>query len=271
MAASPVAVISGGSSGIGLALARILRAKGFDLVLLARDSQRLDLAREALLTQPGGDIAVFPVDVSDAEGCAKIVAIVLDRFGRIDWLLTSAGIAEPGMFLDQPLETHQRHMLINYVGTLNLIHPVASAMKARGAGGKLVLISSAAAFTGIVGYGGYCPSKAAVKALAEVLHTELAAYRIGVSVAFPPDTDTPQLATEELTKPEATRRITATGGVLSADAVAQSIVEGAESGALIVAPGVLIRLFAWFHSLYAPFFLRQQARILKKLHRENLR
>lgn len=265
--AAPVAVLSGGSSGIGLAVARILRASGFNLVLLARDAARLEDARQNLLASPGGTVAVKALDVADAAASTLAIAQIVAEHGAIDWLVTSAGLVEPGMFLDQPLETHHQQMQVNYFGTLNLVRPVAAGMKARGQG-TIILVSSAAAFTGIVGYSGYCPSKAAVKALGEVLHTELAPSGIKVCVAFPPDTDTPQLAAEQLTKPEATRRITAGGGVLSADAVATAIVEGARRGDLVLAPGRLMKLFSWFHSLYSPFFLRRQARILAQVRRE---
>lgn len=265
--AAPLAVLSGGSSGIGLAVAKCLRASGFDLVLLARNADRLQEARQTLLAAPGGKVDIKSLDVTDAAAAARVVDEIFAENRAIDWLVTSAGIVEPGMFLDQPLEQHHRQMQVNYFGTLNLVRPVAALMKARGQG-TIVLVSSAAAFTGIVGYGGYCPSKAAVKALGEVLHTEMAPSGVKVCVAYPPDTDTPQLAAEQLTKPEATRRITAGGGVLSAEAVAKAIVEGAREGKLVLAPGRLMRLFSWFHSLYAPFFLRRQARILAQVRSE---
>ncbi|MCA0421965.1 MAG: SDR family oxidoreductase [Proteobacteria bacterium] len=260
---APVALISGGSSGIGLEVARLLRQRGFDLHIAARDTARLESARADLLAAPGGRIEVHPLDVADSSACEALVTALLAREGRIDWLVTSAGMVEPGMFLDQPPEVFQRHMQINYFGTLNLVSPVSKAMAAAGTG-RIVLISSAAAFTGIVGYAAYCPSKAAVKALGEALYAELGAHGISVSVAFPPDTDTPQLAAEQANKPEVTKQITAGGGVLSAGQVAQAIVEGAGSGRLVVAPGLLMQLFSWVYSLYAPFFLRLQGRILKK-------
>ncbi|MCA0405027.1 MAG: SDR family oxidoreductase [Proteobacteria bacterium] len=262
VAQAPVALISGGSSGIGLEVARLLRQRGFDLHLAARDEARLRLAHDDLASGGGGAIALHTLDVSDSSACARLVEDILRDKGRIDWLVTSAGMVEPGMALDQDLDVFRRHMDTNYFGTLHLVHPVARAMASAGRG-RIMLISSAAAFTGIVGYAAYCPSKAAVKALGEALHVELAPKGVSVSIAFPPDTDTPQLAAEQATKPEVTKRITAGGGVLSARQVAKALVVGAEAGRLVLAPGMLMQLFAWAHSLYAPFFIKRQKQILE--------
>lgn len=263
-ATSPVAVISGGSSGIGLEVARHLRARGYRLHLLARDPARLDAAKAALEQMPGAPVSITSLDVTDTGACEGVIAGILGEQGRLDWLVTSAGIVEPGMFLDLAAEAHRRQMEINYFGTLNLVRPAAAAMRARG-GGRITMISSAAAFVGIAGYSGYAPGKFAVRALAETLRVELAPAGIAVSVAFPPDTDTPQLAAEEKLKPEATKRITAGGGVMAAEAVARAIVEGALAGRFMLTTGALIRLFGLAHSLYAPYFRWWQARILKRL------
>ena len=261
---APVALISGGSSGIGLEVARILRQRGFDLHLAARDQERLEKARADLLSVPGGRVEAHPLDVADASVCQALVDTLLAGDGRIDWLVTSAGMVEPGMFLDQPLEVFQRHMQINYFGTLNLVSPVSRAMATVGAG-RIVLISSAAAFTGIVGYAAYCPSKAAVKALGEALYAELAEKGVSVSIAFPQDTDTPQLAAENKLKPEITKKITAGGGCVSPEQVAVAIVEGALSCQREITLGWLMRLFSLFHSIHSKFFLPQQLRMIRRL------
>lgn len=254
----PVAVISGGSSGIGLEIARALKAQGYWLHLIARDPLRLEQARAAL--GPEG-VAVHALDVAEEAGCAQVIETVLAQHGRIDWLVCSAGIAEPGFFLDLPAASHRRQMEVNYFGTLNLVHPVARAMRAAGTG-RITLISSAVAFGGIVGYSAYTPGKFAVHALGETLAIELQPYGIAVSVAFPPDTDTPQLAAESLLRPEATRRIAQGGGVLPAAVVAQSIVQGAQKGHFMLVPSPLMRAYGWFHSLISPVLRLRQARIL---------
>ena len=259
--ATPVAVISGGSSGIGLACARILATRGYIVVLLARDEARLSLAAASLAGL--GTIETKSLDVTDEAASSRSIDDILRCHGRIDWLITSAGIVEPGMFIEMEPDSHRRQMETNYFGTLNLIRPVAQFMS-RAGGGRITLISSAAAFIGIAGYSAYAPGKFAVRGLGEVLRVELAPAGITVSVAFPPDTDTPQLAFENHTKPEVTKKITAGGGILAPERVAGSLIRQAEAGRFLLAPSLLMMAFGWCHSLYAPLFRARQAGIMGK-------
>lgn len=260
-----VAVISGGSSGIGLAVAQELAARGYALWLLARRPEQLAAAHAALLARhPALSVHTLPLDVADADASAEAIARIRREAGRIDWLITSAGTVEPGLFLDQSLEAHRRQMEINHFGTLHLVKPVAEAMRQQG-GGRITLISSAAAFAGIAGYSGYVASKFAVRALGETLQVELAGHGIQVGVAFPPDTDTPQYHAEQATKPEITKAISAGGGVLKAETVARAIVRHGERGRFLLTPSPLMTAFGWLHSLYAPLFRHQQRQKIAEL------
>jgi 3-dehydrosphinganine reductase len=257
-----VAVISGGSSGIGLACARVLLKRGFRLVLLARDLERLQRAQSELAANDPGLVDVLPVDVTDAAAVRDTIERIGVSHGRIDWLITSAGMAEPGFFRDLDLSVHREQMETNYFGTLHLIHAALPLM--RGRDGRITLVSSGAAFVGIAGYSGYAPGKFALRALAEILRLELAPERIAVSITFPPDTDTPQLEHERTRRPAVTRLVSEQGGVMAASRVAELIVKRAERGAFIIAPSWPIALLAWFHSIYRPVLAWQQRRILKK-------
>ncbi len=259
----PVAVISGGSSGIGLACARQLQQRGYLVVLLGRNEERLCEAQRNLQEGAFPLAEVHSVDVGEAVTCEAAVASILARHGRIDWLITSAGIVEPGLFMDLDLASHRAQMETNYFGTLHLVRAVAPAMQSAGRG-RMTLVASAAAFTGIAGYSGYGPSKFAVRALAETLFSELAPFGISVSVACPPDTDTPQLAYDNSRRPTVTRLIARGGGTLSADWVAESMIRQAEAGRFLLVPSRLMALFGLCHSLYAPFFLRRQRRLLQR-------
>jgi 3-dehydrosphinganine reductase len=261
--ASPVAVISGGSSGIGLEVARILRQRGHHLHLLARDTARLECARVDLASAGSNDISLHALDVADAAACAAVVASIMAQRGRIDWLVTSAGMVEPGLFLDQPPEAHHRQMAVNYFGTLNLVHPVAGSMAA-GGGGCITLLGSAVSFGAVIGLGSYSASKFAISGLAETLHLELAGCGIRVSLACPPDTDTPQLARERAERPEVTNIIADGGGVMSAADVARAVVEGTLAGRFLIAPGRLMDLYSRFHSLFGPLLRWRQKRIMAK-------
>jgi 3-dehydrosphinganine reductase len=257
-----VAVVSGGSSGIGLACARVLLARGHRVILMARNPQRLAEAQSALDPQRSGLAECLPVDVTDADAAHDAIARIGTRHGRIDWLITSAGIVEPGLFLDLDTASHRAQMETNYFGTLHLVRAAVPIM--RRTGGRITLISSGAAFIGIAGYSGYAPGKFAVRALAEILRLELAGERIAVSVALPPDTETPQLEGERPKRPAVTRRISEQGGVMTAARVAERIVARAEAGAFFLTPSRTITLLAWFHSLYRPVLAWQQRRLLAR-------
>lgn len=257
------AFITGGSSGIGLELALILAKRGHPVAIFARDAGRLQTAVDRLKHQVADlEIAAFPVDVGDSAACKVAVAQAIDRFGPPGWAIANAGIAEPGEFLSQPLDAHERQMQVNYFGALYFARALAEPMSI--SGGKLIFVASGAAFFGIYGYSAYAPSKFAMRGLAEVLRVELAPRNISVSLAYPPDTDTPMLKAEETTKPDITRTITAGGGMLQPDAVAALIVRRAEKGRFAITPGFQMTALLMLHSLLAPLLRVWQGSVVKK-------
>jgi 3-dehydrosphinganine reductase len=252
--AAPHAVITGGSSGIGLALARKLAAAGYDLSLIARRKGLLDEAAAEIargFVRPGQRVCVFPADVADAAAAEGAVAAAIAALGPPDLVVTSAGIAIPGYFEEVPTQVFERTMAVNYFGTLYVLRAALPAMRARRQG-RIVLVSSGAALTGIFGYGAYGPSKFAVRGLAETLQAELKADNVAVSVAYPPDTETPQLVEEEKTKPDETKRITSVAATWSADAVAAAILAGIERGAFAITPGATLTLMRRLPGLAIP-------------------
>ncbi|MBV8652113.1 MAG: SDR family NAD(P)-dependent oxidoreductase [Alphaproteobacteria bacterium] len=251
------AVISGGSSGIGLALARRLAAAGWDLTLLARDAARLAAARGEL--SGTGDtprrIQVASVDVADREAVEQAVAAAIAAQGPPALLVASAGIVVPGHFDALSIESFRRTMEVNYFGTLHLVRAALPAMRQR-QGGRIVMIASGAALLGVYGYTAYAPTKFAVRGLAEALRSELAPERIGVSIVYPPDTDTPQLLEELRLRPEATSRIAGNAKVLSAEHVADAILHGIRRKRFTIAPGAEMTALALLHSLVGPLLHR---------------
>lgn len=258
-----LAIISGGSSGIGKACAGRLIELGYDVALLARDSIRLAQAKSELSERwPGAIVVIEAVDVGDWVACEATVTRLIAAYGAPAWLIASAGMARPGLFLEQPLEDHVAQLQVNYLGTLHLLRAAAPAM-ARAGAGRIVLVSSGAAFLGIYGLSAYAPSKFAVRGLAEILRLELSDCGISVTLACPPDTDTPQLVEEQRTKPALTRRISSTAGVWSAEAVASAMIDAALKRRFLVGPGWAIRALASFHSLIGPIFRLRQSLMLR--------
>ncbi len=247
------ALVTGGSSGIGLAIAVRLARQGARVSLVSRDTAKLALARQTVLAAvPGARVATAAADVSREPEVLAAMAAAERENGTVDILVTSAGVARPGRFTDLPTAEFERAVAVNYLGSLYAVKAVLPGMRAR-AEGAVVLVCSGAGLVGLFGYTAYAPSKFAVRGLAESLRGELAGSGVAVTIVYPPDTDTPQLAEENLTKPAETKAITAGGGVWTADQVARVTLEGVSRGAFAVAPGAQIKALLWLHSLGAPF------------------
>jgi len=246
-------LITGGSSGIGLALARQLAAEGARLSLIARDPLKLSAAFASLRSAHPSAPAIFTATADVAVESAVVMAIRSAEtvHGPVDLLITSAGIARPGHFEELPSAVFERTMAVNYFGTLYAVKAVTPAMRSRGRG-AIVMISSGAGLVGLFGYTAYAPSKFALRGLAESLRAELKPAGVGVTIVYPPDTDTPQLAEENLTKPAETKALTAAAGLWSADAVARATLDGVRRGRFAVTPGFQLTALSWLHSLIAP-------------------
>ncbi|SFL02138.1 SDR family oxidoreductase [Shimia haliotis] len=258
------AFVTGGSSGIGLAVAHQLAAQGHDIALFARDPDKLASARAAILAQsPGITVQGFPVDVSERADITSAVKAAVQTMGPPDYAIASAGIAEPGLFTEQPLTIHERHMAVNYFGALYFVHSLKDAMAANG-GGKVGLVSSVAAFFGIYGYSAYAPTKFALSGLGQVLHLELADLGISVTTIHPSDTDTPQLEAEKATKPAATAEIGDGGGLWQPEDVAAKLIKAMESGRPSVATGPAMTALGVVSGFLAPALRRHQRRIIRK-------
>lgn len=221
-------VITGGSSGIGEALAHAAARRGAALTLIARGPERLAaVAAEAGATSGSGTVDARPCDVSDREAVRATFAAATAERGPVDVLITSAGITLPGRFLEAEDQTFRDMVEVDYFGTLWPVREVAPSMVDRGRG-SIVGVASAAALVGVYGYTAYGAAKFAVRGLFEALRTELAPHGVHVGCAFPPDVDTPMLAAENLVKPAETRAIAGAIKPLSAAQVAAAIVRGIE-------------------------------------------
>jgi 3-dehydrosphinganine reductase len=115
--------------------------------------------------------------------------------------------------------------------------------------GYIVNISSLAAVLGIFGYAAYGASKFAVRGFSESLRAEMKKYQIGVSIAYPPDTDTPQLAYEIQFKPFETKALSGGSGMLTPEAVAAAILKGVRRGKFAILPGLEGKLLYRLSSL----------------------
>jgi 3-dehydrosphinganine reductase len=263
------AIITGGSSGIGKACALLLAARGTDITIIARRPAVLDAARgeiEQARVKSSQIVRTHAVDVIDRTAVQAAIFEAERSVGPCDLLVTSAGIARPGYFEELPEGIFERTMAINYFGTLYAVQAVTPGMRQR-RHGRIAMISSGAGIIGVFGYAAYSPTKFALRGLAEVLRAELKPDGIGVSIVYPPDTDTPQLAEENRFKPNETKAITGTAKTLSADQVARSILDGLDRGRFAINPGLEMRALYRLHSLLLPLLNRHFDRVAAKARR----
>ena len=262
------AIITGGSSGIGKALAKLLAQQGANITLIARDRQKLESAQQEIAAAASDKIQkiiIITADVGERQSITEAINAGISQLGTPELLITSAGIAHPGYFTQIPLEVFEQTMTVNYFGSLYSVKAVIPTMLDRKRG-SIVLISSGAGLIGIYGYSAYCPSKFALRGLAESLRGELKPHGINITIAYPPDTDTPQLAAENKIKPAETKKITATAKTWSAKAVAEKILWGVEHQKFAIAPGTELTLLNWLHSLLNPLLHWHFDKIIGKIN-----
>lgn len=233
-------LITGGSSGIGKALAGLLLDEGAHVCIVARGQARIDEALAELrerARREGQILTSVALDVGDREAVEAAVPEVLEGLGGpVDLLINNAGITHPAAMLDTPPELFDEIMRVNYFGTVHVTRALLPGMIDTG-GGQIAIVSSLAGVIGVYGYSAYSASKFALVGFAECLHQELLVHGIGVSVAFPPDTDTPMLAEENRIKPEQTRVIAGNVEVLSPEFVARAILVGLRRRRHWIIPG----------------------------------
>jgi len=246
-----VVLITGGSSGIGLALAKELAGRGARLALMARHQDKLNEAIASLENSHPGSAGWYlaaPADVSDPIQVGQAVERVINTLGIPDLVINSAGVAHPGYVEELSLDIFRWMMGVNYFGTLHVVKALLASMIARGSG-YIVNISSIAGFIGVFGYTAYGASKYALRGFTDVLRLELKPKGIDVSIVFPPDTDTPQLAYENQFKPFETKELNRNGSCMSAEVVAREILKGVERRQYIIIPGQEGKIFYFLSSL----------------------
>jgi short-subunit dehydrogenase len=230
--------IAGGSAGIGLACARLFSQQGASVHLFARDKARLSNALKEVAACYADSSQCFdcePLDVTDAARVKAVMDKMVERHGPPDILVNCAGQARPRRFEEISAEQALHTMNVNFAGTWNTVAALWPAMKK--SGGCIVNTSSVAGFMGIFGYTDYCASKFAVIGFSEALKSEGQALGIRVAVLCPPDTDTPGLAEENLTKPPETRAISGAAKLMTAQEVAEALLAGIQKGRFYIIPG----------------------------------
>jgi NAD(P)-dependent dehydrogenase (short-subunit alcohol dehydrogenase family) len=178
-----VVLITGGSRGLGLVLARQLCAEGARVALLARDPDELARARDELVRR-GGEVTTISCDLLDHAQIESAVQDVVDHFGGIDVLINNAGIIEVGPLEHVQREDFERAMNLHFWAPYNLIMKAIPHLRRRGEG-RIVNIASIGGKVAVPHLAPYCASKFALVGLSDALRTELARDNIHVTTVTP--------------------------------------------------------------------------------------
>jgi len=258
--------ITGGSSGIGLAFARLAASKGANIAIIARDTKKLEQAKKEIYSvckSSSQKVEAYSIDVCDAKKLYKAVPKMILKSGNPDVLVCAAGVGLSNYFEKIADDDFKKIMDINVFGiwyTLKAFYPY---LKNRNT--HCVLLSSLAGLIGVYTYSAYGTSKFAVFGLADCLRSEFKENGITLSVICPPEVNTPFLQEELKTIPVKAKRIKKITGVLSADTIAQSIMKAILKRKFMIVPGFMGKTTWLLHRLLNGYGTRFLTDILIKL------
>ena len=211
-----VVIITGASSGIGAACARLLAEQGCKLTLAARSVEQM----EALAAELAAETLVLRADMTDAADIANMVAQTLERFGRIDIMLANAGAYIPGQFAEGDMDAYSMMLKLNIDGVFRCAHAVIPAMQA-GGGGDILVTSSISGHIDIVGEPVYSASKHAVQTFVHTLRRQVAGDGIRVMSLAPGPVANPMQRLYE--EEEQRRAVEVAGSHLASEDCAEAI------------------------------------------------
>lgn len=267
-------IVTGGTSGIGRATARLLAQRGAHVSVIARRQDLLDETLEeleSLRRDAGQRFAARSADLGSWEQAENAMTALISDGYPPAYLINAAGYCHPGYFADLPIDVFRDTMHTDYFGTVFPIKAVVHTMVERREG-HIVNFSSVAGFYAIYGFTPYSAAKFAVTGFSEALRQEMRPYGIRVSVVFPPTTLTPGLERENRTKPAETWCIEGQVKARTADEVAEAVLRGVEKRRRYILPGLDTK--AYFLLAHLPPAIRNVFhwffvdRVIDRVHRE---
>jgi NAD(P)-dependent dehydrogenase (short-subunit alcohol dehydrogenase family) len=182
--ANKTAIVTGGSSGIGLATARLFLEEGARVAITGRDPAKLEAAKREL----GGNVLALKADATDVPGTEAAVKQAVAAFGGVDVVFANAGISANTPLGGTALEVFEEVLRVNITGVFFTIQAALPHLRE---GGSIILNGSVHAVMGMPGYSAYAATKAAVRAMTRNLASELAPRRIRANIVVPGGTRTP--------------------------------------------------------------------------------
>ena len=234
------ALVTGASTGIGLELARLCAADGRDLVLVARNGERLDRVAAAIRKEHGVRTAPLPLDLTEPGAVERLHAATGERGIEVDFLINNAGFGMSRPFSEVPLRIQRAMIALNLGSLADLCHLYLPGMIGRGRG-RILNVGSGAGYVPGLGFTAYAATKAFVLHLTEGLAGELAGSGVTVSVLCPGPVDTPFLSRAGIRSIAGLRRL----ALADPARVARAGYRGVLRGRVVIHPGLLPRLVPW--------------------------
>ncbi|MGV9172069.1 MAG: SDR family oxidoreductase [Promethearchaeia archaeon] len=252
-----IAIIVGGSKGIGKATATLIAQLGGNICIIARSEKTLKKATQEIEDNRYTEeqfVDYISCDATDREKLKPLIEGFIKKHRVPDYLINSVGYARPNYVQNLKLEDFKRNMDINYYGQLvPILILLPYFMEAKM--GYIANVSSMMGYFGIVGYASYAPTKFAIVGLTEVLRHELKPYNIKFSILYPPDTETPGFEEENKTKPPECAIMSERVDLLCPEEVAEEFIEGILNERFEILPGEA--KFTWRMFRHFPKLVRK--------------
>lgn len=239
-----IVVITGGSSGIGLAVAKDFAGKNANVIIISRNAEKLEAAKKSIgVVYPNAVVDTVIADVAISDQITRAINTIDGKYGTIDVLINCAGISSCKRFKDHSNYQLEKEMQVNYMGAVYASKAAWAYLKK--SKGQLSFVSSVAGYIGVIGYSSYVPTKFAMRGLAECLRYEGKDDGIKVSVIYPPDTDTPMMENTRANSIPETRALSKNIRLKTAEEVATIYLRGLEKNKFEIYCDFESRMIRW--------------------------
>jgi len=243
-------LVTGGSAGIGLSVAKLAARHGARVCIAARTPERLDAA----VREIGHGATYVVMDVCDDGSVNDAVGRSMQALGGLDILINNAGYAHPGYVEALPFSVYSEMLDVNYLGMVRVIRATLDHFMGQ-RHGMIVNVSSMLGFMGMFGYTAYAGSKFAIAGFTSSLRQELRPYNIQVSLFYPPTTKTEGLERENAIKPPEAWAIEGTSKTYPPDEVGRGLLKGVSRNKTEIVTGLGSWLI-WMAQRLAPWMVR---------------